>query len=128
MAQPIRVMVANQPRLMRDLVVETLSGQPDIEIVAEIQDETSIMKAVDTFRPDFLIVTLEEPTRRPAICDIVLHRYPEMKILAVASRRSSSIFFWASFDIHGSPVEASQAGILKTLRAKGECVGGGKCA
>jgi hypothetical protein len=35
-AQPIRVVVANQPRLMRELVLETILEQPDIEIVAEI--------------------------------------------------------------------------------------------
>lgn len=120
MAAPVRVVVANQPRLMRELVVETINEQPDIEVVAEIQNESEILQVVDGTNPDFLIIALDESDRRPAICDVLLQRHPEMKILALAPERNSSIFFWASFDIHASPVEASEAGILKALRGKGK--------
>jgi hypothetical protein len=47
-----------------------------------------------------------------------------MKILALAPERNSSIFYWASFDIHSSQVEASEAGLLSTLRRKNQYVGG----
>lgn len=123
-AQPIRVVVANQPRLMRELVLETILEQPDIEIVAEIQNEEEIVPAVDGMHPDFLIIALDESGRRPSLCDTLLLRYPKMKILALAPERNVSIFFWASFDIHSSQVEASQAGILSTLRRKIQYVGG----
>ena len=125
MAQHIRVVVANRPRLMRELVVETISEQPDIEILAEIQDEDKIVDAVEEKHPDFLIIALDESDRRPPLCDILLRRYPEMKILALAPERNSSIFYWGSFDIHESSVEASAAGILSALRRKGEQIVGG---
>jgi DNA-binding NarL/FixJ family response regulator len=121
MTQLIRVVVANKPRLMRELVLEAITEQPDIEIVAEIQNEADIAAIVDGTHPDFLIIALDESDHRPPLCDILLRRFPEMKILALAPERNSSIFFWASFDIHSSPVEASEAGILDTLRRKGEC-------
>lgn len=124
MTQHIRVVVANRPRLMRELVVETISEQPDIEILAEIQNEDEILDAVDETHPDVLIIALTEDNQRPPLCDILLRRYPEMKILALAPERNSSIFYWGSFDIHESSVEASEAGILSTLRCKGEQVGG----
>ena len=60
MTQIIRVVVANQPRLMRELVLEAITEQPDIEIVAEIQDESEILTAVDNTHPDFLIIALDE--------------------------------------------------------------------
>ena len=123
-AQPIRVVVANQPRLMRELVLETILEQPDIEIVAEIQNENEIAQIVEGTHPDFLIIALDENNQRPPLCDTLLRRYPEMKILALAPERNSSIFYWASFDIHSSQVEASQAGILSTLRRKIQYVGG----
>jgi chemotaxis response regulator CheB len=125
MAQHIRVVVANRPRLMRELVVETISEQPDIEILAEIQDEDKIVDAVEEKHPDFLIIALDESDRRPPLCDVLLRRYPEMKILALAPERNSSIFYWGSFDIHESSVEASEAGILSALRRKGEQIVGG---
>jgi len=120
MAAPVRVVVANQPRLMRELVVETINEQPDIEVVAEIQNESEILQVVDGTNPDFLIIGLDESDRRPAICDVLLQRHPDMKILALAPERNFSIFFWASFNIHASPVEASEAGILNALRGKGQ--------
>ncbi len=124
MAQPIRVVVANQPRLMRELVLQTIIEQADIEIVAEIQNEDEIAQIVDGTHPDFLIMSLDEFNQRPPLCDILLHRFPEMKILALAPERNSSIFYWASFDIHESPVEVSEEGLLSTLRRKSLYVGG----
>ena len=124
MTQSIRVVVANRPRLMRELVLESLIDQPDIEVVGEIKGEDEIVDAVERMHPEFLIIALDESNQRPPLCDILLRRYPEMKILALAPERNCSIFYWASFDIHEAPVEASEVGILNTLRSKGLCVGG----
>ena len=123
MAQPIRVAVANQPRLMRELVLEAIIDHPDIEIVAEIQNEAEIVETVDGIHPDVLIIALDKSDKRPPICDVLLRRHPEMRILALAPERNSSIFYWGSFAIHESSVEASEAGILDILRRKGEHVG-----
>jgi chemotaxis response regulator CheB len=124
MTQPIRVVVANRPRLMRELVLEAIIEQTDIEVVGEIQNEDEIAGAVDGTQPDVLIIALDESNRRPALCDILLRRYPAMRILALAPERNSSIFYWGSFDIHESSVEASEAGILSSLRRKSEHVVG----
>jgi len=110
---------------MRELVLETINEQSGIEIIAEIENESAIAEAVDATHPDCLIITLDESDKRPPLCDILLRRYPEMKILAVAPERNSSMFFWASFDIHESPAESSEAGILNALRRKGQLAGGG---
>ena len=126
MEQPIRVVVANQPRLMRELVLETIVEEPDIETVAEVQNEVTIVEVVEKTHPDFLIIALDKSDKRPPLCDILLRRYPEMKILAIAPERNSSMLFWTSFDIiHDSPAESSEAGILNALRRKGQLAGGG---
>jgi DNA-binding NarL/FixJ family response regulator len=109
---------------MRELVVEAISDQPDIEILAEIQNEDGIAGAVAETHPDVLIIALDEADRRPILCDTLLRSYPEMKILALAPEGNSSIFYWGTFDIHESPVEASEAGILSSLRRKSQPVGG----
>jgi DNA-binding NarL/FixJ family response regulator len=124
MNQRVRVVVANQPRLMRELVLETVGQQPDIEVLAEIEDESEIARVVNQSTPDFLIITLDEADKYPPVCDDLLRRHPEMKILALAAERNSSMFFWASFNVNAVPVEASEAGILSTLRGKCSPVGG----
>jgi DNA-binding NarL/FixJ family response regulator len=123
MNRPTRVVVANKPRLMRELLLETISQEPDVEIVAKIENESDIPQVVEKLKPDFLIIALDETDKRPAICDDLLKHYPEMKILALAAERNISVFFWASFDIHERSVEASEAGILDTLRRAGQSVG-----
>ena len=117
MSQNIRVAVANKPRLMRELIMATMSDQPDIEIVAEVQEECDIPSVVEKTMPEFLIIALDSPTVRPSICDALLRQYPNMKILALAPDGNWSVFYWASLNIHAVDLETSEAGILRALRA-----------
>jgi len=112
----IRVLVANRPRLMRELVVATISDQPDIEIVGVLEEESAILKTVEEAHPDFLIITLDRSEARPLICDILLARYPQVCILALAPDRDSTMFYWATQNIRSSRVENSEEGILSILR------------
>ncbi len=124
MTRNVRVLVANRPRLIRELLLATISDQPDIEVVGEVQNEADILGAVEQELPDFLIVALDNPQSRPAVCDILLEKFPNMKILALAPERNSSVFYWASIDIHSFNVEASEEGILGVLRGPGGRAGG----
>ncbi len=119
----IRVVVANRPRLMRELVLATISDQPDIEIVGEAADEAAILDSIEQLQPDFLVVSLDETDERPAICDFVLERFPGLKVLAIAPDRNSTIFYWASFDIHSNRVQASEEGVLKAIRGTAPVLG-----
>lgn len=109
---------------MRELVLATISDQPDIEIVGEIQDDAHIVPVVEETHPDFLIVALEHADERPPVCDIVLERFPGTRILALAPERNVSMFYWASLDIHSHRVEASEAGVLGALRSEAQVIGG----
>jgi hypothetical protein len=94
--EKIRVLVAARPRLMRELVIELISGQPDIEV----------------------IIGLESSDSRPDVCDSLFERYPHLKILALASERNSCIYYWATINIRSSRVETSEKGILDALRGR----------
>jgi chemotaxis response regulator CheB len=117
MDRPIRVLVANQPKLMRELILGTLAEEPDIEIVGEVSEEKDIRQVVRETSPDLLLIALEEPSKRPHLCDTVLRDNPGLRIIAVASQQNYSVFYWASFDIHSSQIEASERGILNAVRS-----------
>jgi DNA-binding NarL/FixJ family response regulator len=108
---------------MRELVLATISDQPDIEIVGEASDEAAILDSIEHLQPDFLVVSLDETDERPAICDFVLERFPGLKVLAIAPDRNSTIFYWASFDIHSNRVQASEEGVLKAIRGSSPVLG-----
>lgn len=114
--QKIRVLVANRPRLMRDLVLATISEQPDIEVLGELEDDSKIAQAVAECKPDFVIIALDKPGERPPICDYLLVNHPLVKVLAVAPEENDSVFFWS--DILSTSIESSEEGILNVIRGK----------
>jgi AmiR/NasT family two-component response regulator len=107
---------------MKDLVLETIGDQPDIEVVGQAEDDVEITELVERTRPDYLIIALEEPETRPGLSGFLLGRYPAMKILALAAERNSGIFYWAFVDIRSQRVESSEHGILSVLRSRPELV------
>ena len=116
MDRSIRILVANRPKLMRELILNTLADDPGIQIAGEVSDESEIRERVNQTSPDLLLIALDEPAKRPAICDRLLRDRPDLRIIAVASQENYSVFYWASFDIHSSEIEPSEQGILNAVR------------
>ena len=124
MERQIRVLVANRPKLMREIIIETFVDQPDIEVVGEVTEEGDILGRVNETLPDFLFIALDDPDKRPAVCDTILRLHPEVSIIAVAAHTNRSVRYWASFNIHSSVMEASEEAILGVMRAKTAPAGG----
>ena len=120
----IRVLVANQPKIMREVILATFAEQPDIEIVGEVSNETEIQDCVNQTLPDLLVIALGDSGKRPLICDTVLHAHPKLRIIAVASEQNRSICYWASLQIQSNNIEPSEEGILSAAREKAEGAGG----
>ena len=119
----VRVLVANRPRLMREMVIATIADQPDIEIVGEVVDDSDLNEIVEQTQPDVLILALEEPERPRGQCGFLLGRYPRMRILALAPEQNRGIYYWAMIDIRNKPVESSEAGVLDAIRSRPGLVG-----
>jgi len=120
MVKTFRVLVANKPKLMRELLLETLAEQPWIEIVGEVADEANIHEHVYKTSPDLLVVTAEEHGKRPNICDALFRHFPELHIIAVAPRENYTVCYWASVDIHSGDIESSEEGLLTAVRHMAE--------
>ncbi|HUA14865.1 MAG TPA: hypothetical protein VMG31_06185 [Verrucomicrobiae bacterium] len=119
----IRVLIANQHRLMRELIRTTIADQPDIELVGEVGKQEDLAETVAQTRPDVLIVAMDEREKYRAQCGFLLGRYPEMKILALAPEQNRALFYWAIVDIRSKSLESSEAGILSAMRQQAQVVG-----
>ena len=117
MVKAIRVLVANRPRLMRETILTTFADQPDIEIVGEVAEDSEIIEWVKRTLPNFVVIALDQPGRRPPVCDDLLREHPEVRIIAVAPAKNYIVYYWASLDIHSSNIEASEEGMLNALRS-----------
>jgi DNA-binding NarL/FixJ family response regulator len=114
----MRVLVANRPRLVRELILTTFADQPDIEIVGEVAEESEISETVKKTLPDFVVIALDQPGKRPRICDELLREHPEVRVIAVAPEKNYVVYYWASLDIHSNDIEASEEGILNAMRTR----------
>jgi AmiR/NasT family two-component response regulator len=119
----VRVLVANRPRLMREMVIATISDQPDIDIVGEVTKDSELNEMIEQTQPDVLIVALEEPEKPLGKCGFLLGRYPRMRILALAPEKNRGVYYWAMVDIRNKPVESSESGLLNAIRETPGLVG-----
>ena len=119
----IRVLVANQSRLMRELIMTTIADQPDIELVGEVGKKEDLTDVVAQARPDVLIIAMGEHKKYRVQCGFLLGRYPEMKILALAPERNRAQIYWATVDIRSKSLESSEAGILDAMRQRSQVIG-----
>ena len=118
MKRPIRVLVANPLKLMREVLIAAFADQQDIEVVGEVSEEADIPARVQETRPDFVFIGLDDPDVRPALCDVVLRARPEVDIIAVGAHSNRSVRYWASNTIHSSRMESSEEAILAVMRRK----------
>ena len=123
LVKQVRVLVANRPRLMRELVLAVISDQPDIEVIGEVQDENRLAEAVEEAQPDVLILALDDAEESIAQCGFLLGQHPHMKILALAPEQNRGLFYSAIVDVRTRPLESSEAGILGALREHPSIVG-----
>ena len=125
METSVRVLVANRPRLLRELVLSTLSEQAGISIVGEVENEKDVPSLVAETKPDFLVIALDESRRRPPLCDQLLKKFPALRIIAVAPNTNVGILYWTSLDIHSTTMEASEEALLDVMLGKPTRTGGG---
>jgi chemotaxis response regulator CheB len=116
METSIRVVVANGPRLFRELVVSTLSKHAGIQIVGEAESDEDVPPLVAETKPNFLLIALDESRRRSSMCDQLLRKFPGLRIIAVAPNTNLGILYWTSLEIHSTQMGASKNALLKMMR------------
>ena len=84
MSDPIRVIIADDHRLVRQGTRELLDRQPDIEVVGEAADGDEAIALVDALRPDVAVLDVVMPrvggleaSRR------IKERHPDVAVLAL---------------------------------------------
>jgi two-component system, NarL family, response regulator DesR len=59
--EPIRVLVAEDMRILRDTMVAVLNLEPDVEVIAEVADGDAILPAAEKAQPDVAVVDIDLP-------------------------------------------------------------------
>ncbi|HEY6265358.1 MAG TPA: hypothetical protein VIW93_11195 [Candidatus Acidoferrum sp.] len=113
METSVRVVVANRPRLLRELVLSTLSGQEGISCG---RNGKRTGRAFAGGGDEARFSADRTGRAAKAAGAVLLQEFPALRIIAVAPNKNLGIFYWASFDIHSRTMEAGEEALLEAMR------------
>jgi len=88
-----RVMLIDMPQMLREIICELVSGERDLEIVGEFDDEDAALQAIDGCAAAVVIRSLNESAR--ADIAYLLSKAPHLRVLAVSGDgRASSLYVY----------------------------------
>lgn len=83
---PVRILLADDHALVRAGIGNALEDQPHLQIVGEVDDGPSLLQALNTLRPNLLLIDVTMPNFEPiTTMQHVRMQYPDMFILVVSA-------------------------------------------
>jgi DNA-binding NarL/FixJ family response regulator len=79
----IRVMIADVPRVLRDIIHTTLAEQADMEVVSDMTTVESLLEASASEPADVVVVGLRDAAL-PEVAVELFERRPTVRILGIA--------------------------------------------
>ncbi len=83
-ARACRIVVANGPRLLRQLLCRALGTLPDFQVMSVLVDPTGLTRLIERVEPDWLITSLGPDGRLPEMIESHRAQYPSLNLLGVA--------------------------------------------
>ncbi|HXF97674.1 MAG TPA: response regulator transcription factor [Gaiellaceae bacterium] len=89
---PMRVLIADDHRLVLDGIRRALEADGDFEIVAETQSGTQVLPLVSRTKPDLVLLDVRMPHMDGLAClDEIRRRHPEVKVVMLSASTSQEL-------------------------------------
>lgn len=82
--RPIRVILANEPRLLREMLDRVLRKQIDLQVVAEVRNWSRLPKVIAETGADWVVLSLLPNGELPDYADVLIRLYPRIGVIGVA--------------------------------------------
>ena len=79
-----RIILANKPRLLREMLERVLAKVDDLEIAGQAMNLAELLWLVEQMEPEWVIVSLTDHGNIPGTVKSLLNRYPAVYILGIA--------------------------------------------
>ena len=110
----IRVLLANHPMMIPDVLRQLVEKQEDMELVADCRGPMHILQETGRTKADAVILA-HEHAKEPGLCSQLLSVYPDLTILSVAP--DLTLAFTQQLCSHRTSVVCAQKeDLVKVLR------------
>lgn len=92
--QPQRIVLANEPRLVREMLKHVIEKSPELRIVGEVADLKRSKVFLKEAQADWVIVSLDPDGEIPNGVESLLAEHPSVCVLAVAKDASCVRVAW----------------------------------
>lgn len=110
----IRILLANRPQMMRELVRDMINRQNDMEVVGEVFNPVDLLVAVRESEADTVILALRD-SPEVGLCSHLLSEYPNLTIVGLTSHGKNA-FIEQLCPRRMEIVDPSEKSILSVLR------------
>jgi DNA-binding NarL/FixJ family response regulator len=83
--EPCRILLANVPRFLRQILKQSLEKDPGLEIVGEVLDSCDLPQAVEQTRAQWIIVPLSADGELAPPVEQLLTTHPTVRLLALTT-------------------------------------------
>lgn len=114
-ATSIRILIADMPRVLADVVTAFIDQQPDMEVVGTVQGSLQILIAARS-QADILIIGAGADEGPPRICGHLLSQYPHIRILVLTTADNNANAYWLGVRHEQTPIRSARS-LLDAIRA-----------
>jgi DNA-binding NarL/FixJ family response regulator len=84
-----RILLADLPRLLREIVTEALEAQSDMEVVASVADFETLAQTIEQSRAEVIVIGHDDPE----VAAGLLERCPPLAVIAVTGDAKESQYY-----------------------------------
>lgn len=83
--RPVRIFLANQPRLLRQMLRRAIQKSPDLRVVGEGQRLVSVAALPEIMNIDWFVVSLGQNGQLPVLFQKLAEKYPPLKVIGISN-------------------------------------------
>ncbi len=113
-----RMLLANKPRLLREMLERVLAKVYDLEIAGQAINLAELLLLVEQMEPHWVIVSLTDSGSIPGTVKSLLNRYPTVYILGIALDGSQVLVNQIGFPEDVALANLSLEELINILRSR----------
>jgi len=114
--EKLRVVLANMPHILQQIVRDLIDQQRDMAVVGEVRTLDEVTAAVAALQGELVILTFSPSSTGEQVCCALREHYPTLTVVGLAVQHDRAVI-WPP-DAPPQPIALSAIAILGALRAR----------